>query len=138
MTLLFNLDTLEAVAKGDPKLMQLTLKHFFDNAPMKAYVKYTQYRRNAMVGKSFLRNPEPLLNDKQTDPSYIAQYLRLAGRRSYMLFKVYGVSYLDLSSYPEVEVSQIKHNPLLQIATNKVYFKYEESQNGTSIHKHQG
>jgi hypothetical protein len=126
MTIRFNLDKLEAISKGDPKLMRLTLKHFFDKAPARAYHKYTQYRRTEMLGKSYIRNPEPLLNDLLTDPSYIAQYIRLAARRSYMLFKVYGISYLDLSAYPEVDISQISHNPLLTIAKNKVYFKHEE------------
>lgn len=106
--------------------MRLTLKHFLEKAPARAYHKYTQYRRSDMLGSSYLRNPEPLLSDMLTDPSYIAQYIRLAARRSYMLFKVYGVKYLDLSSFPEVDISQISHNPLLTIAQNKVYFKHEE------------
>jgi len=125
MILLFNLENLETVTKGDPKLLRLTLKHFYQNAPVKANYRYTQYSRNKMYGKSFLRNPEPIIYDNLTDPSYVAQYIRLAARRSYMLFKVYSVTYLDLSSYPDIDTSMLKHNPLLNIANNKIHFKHE-------------
>jgi len=127
IALRFNLDKLEALSKGDAKLLQLILDHFFKKGRQSAYHKYTRYNRAELYGKSFLVNPKPLLEDKLTDPGYVAQYIRLAARRSYLLYKVYNVSYLDLSSFPEVDISQISHNPLLKIAHNKVYFKYEEN-----------
>lgn len=78
------------------------------------------------TGGSYLLNPEALFNDKSTDPSYIVQYIRLAGRRNYGMYKLYKIKYLDLSYYPEILLDKIKHNPLLTIANNKIYFKYEE------------
>lgn len=125
MALLFNLTKLEALAKGDPTLLRVVLKHFYDKAPPKASKRYTQYTRSELTGKSFLLHPEPILSDVSTDPAYVAQYIRLAARRSYMMYKVYNVRYLDLSAYPEVDIDQISHNPLLNIAQNKVYFKHE-------------
>lgn len=91
--------------------------------------KYKRSRLNFVKlrpGNSFLLNPEPLLNDTSTDPSYIVQYIRLAGRRNYGMYKLYKIKYLDLSYYPEILLDKIKHNPLLTIANNKIYFKYEE------------
>lgn len=125
MALLFNITKLEALAKGDPRLLRETLEHFYKNAPAKARKRHTQYRRQELIGKSFLLHPEPVLTDTSTDPAYVAQYIRLAARRSYMFYKVYNVRYLDLSLFPEVNLDQISHNPLLNIAQNKVYFKYE-------------
>lgn len=133
MMILFNLDTLESVSKGDAQTLRLVLKHFYFNSPSKSRLHYTRYNRARMFGKSFLLNPEPLVTDDRTDPLFIAQYIRLAGRRSYMLYKTYGITHLSLSNYPDIDISMLKHNPLLKIADNNIYFKYEIKQNGNFI-----
>jgi predicted RNA-binding protein associated with RNAse of E/G family len=62
---------------------------------------------------------------------YKAQYIRLAGRRDYAIYKYYGHKYLDLSYYLDINLDTIKNNPLTKITENKIYFKYEEIENGT-------
>ena len=89
--------------------------------------------RSRMVGQSFLLNPDELLNDRRTDPSYIVQYIKLAARRDYAMYKLYNITYLDLSYYPDIDRSKISHNPLLSIAGEKLFFKYEENSNGNRI-----
>ena len=123
--LFFSLQKLEALCKGEGRLLQPALHSYYFKIPKKGILSKI-YSTN-LSGHSFLLNPEPLLNDRQTDPSYITQYIRLAGRRDYAMYKIYHVKYLDLSFYPEVDIANIKHNPLLTIAQNKVYFKYEDN-----------
>jgi len=86
-----------------------------------------------MIGQSFLLNPDELLNDRRTDPSYIVQYIKLAARRDYAMYKLYNITYLDLTYYPDIDRSKISHNPLLNIAGDKLFFKYEENSNGNRI-----
>lgn len=126
MTLRFNLDFLELVSKGDPKLLRLILKHYYRNDPMNIRYRHTNYNKHKMFGRSFILNPEPIVYDNLTDPSYVAQYIRLAARRSFMFYTVYNTTYLDLSSYPDINISTISHNPLLSIADNKINFKHEK------------
>jgi len=130
----FNLDNLEALCKGNPtQLMAILNAHFQKRYVHKRWQKLPFFTREQLLGKSFLINPDDLFKDRSTDPSFIAQYIRLAGRRSYTFYKFYGSKYLDLSFYPDININAIKHNPLLNIANDKIYFKYEELKNGTSI-----
>lgn len=87
-------------------------------------LKYGLKRK--LVGNSFLLNAKEILNDKNTDILYIYQYILLAARRDYYLYKLYGVRTLPLSYYPDIDKSTIVHNPLLKIQNNEIYFKYEE------------
>lgn len=120
--LFFNLDSIENLSTAD---MVPALKMLYSGSIPKykhSKLKFIKVR----AGYSFLLNPEALFNDKSTDPSYISQYIKLAGRRNYGMYKLYKITYLDLSYYPEILLDKIKHNPLLTIANNKIYFKYEE------------
>lgn len=83
------------------------------------------YYRN-LAGHSFLLDAASLFSDT-SDIAYKAQYIRLAGRRDYSLYKLYRVTYLDLSYFKDIDLDAIKHNPLLTITQNKIYFKYESN-----------
>lgn len=122
MTLFFDIFTLEKASKNDPKSMLTLLKQWMykDNP-------YAKPIKVSLSGKSFLLNPKPLLYDAVTDPIYKSQYIKLAGRRDYANYKLFKNTYLDLSLYPDINIGAIKHNPLLKIANNKIYFKFEES-----------
>lgn len=122
MTLFFDIFTLEKASKNDPKSMLALLKQWMykDNP-------YAKPIKVSLSGKSFLLNPKPLLYDAVTDPIYKSQYIKLAGRRDYANYKLFKNTYLDLSLYPDINMAAIKHNPLLKIANNKIYFKFEES-----------
>lgn len=118
--LFFNLEKLEALELEDyiPALKTL----HYGLLPSRKNAK----RYGNLHGNSFILKPCKLLNDKTTDILYIIQYIKLAGRRNYALYKTHSLKYLDLSYYPEINVNNINHNPLLYIANNKIYFKYEE------------
>jgi hypothetical protein len=123
MALFFNLELLEAESKCDPKLMLLMLeRHLGKKLIPKNNRDRINYRN--LAGHSFLLDANSLLEDN-TDIAYKAQYIRLAGRRDYMLYKLYKVTYLDLSYFKDIDTELIKNNPLLQITQNKIYFKYE-------------
>jgi len=127
MTLFFNLDTLERVSKGSTKDLRDLLYYHFINKPAVMRGQKLRLSNINLHGNSFLLNPKSLFEDKTTDPLYVSQYIRLAGRRSYTFYKFYTVKYLDLSYYPEIDIAQIKYNPLLKIENSKIYFKYEEN-----------
>lgn len=122
MTLFFDILTLEHESKNDPKSMLSLLKQWLykDNP-------YAKPIKKSLSGKSFLLNPKPLLYERTTDPIYIVQYIKLAGRRDYTEYKLFKNKHLDLNLYPDINLDAIKHNPLITIANNKIYFKFEES-----------
>jgi hypothetical protein len=78
-----------------------------------------------MVGSSFLLNPEPLFKSN-VDVLYIMQYIKLAAKRDYSLYKYYGVKSLPLSYFPDINLGVIKTNPLLKITPTEIFFEYEE------------
>lgn len=120
MTFFFNWINVVTEAKGDPLKTVNLLKTFRAN-------KVTKYGLNRKLkGSSFLINPDRILEDNQTDILYIFQYLLLASRRDYSLYKQYGRKSLPLSYYPDIDLSSIRHNPLLNVINNEIYFKYEE------------
>lgn len=123
MALFFNLDILETETNCDPKLMISMLeRHFSKKLIPKNYRELISSKN--LSGHSFLLNAQPLF-DSTCDIAYKAQYIRLAGRRDYSLYKLYRVVYLDLSYYKDIDLDALKHNPLLTITDNKIYFKYE-------------
>lgn len=133
MTLLFNLEYLDSISTGTISYID-TLRYFYHKIkviPPPGVSK--KFRRARMIGSSYLLNPKDLFNDKSTDPSYIVQYIKLAARRDYAMYKLYNTTYLDLSYYPDIDRSKISHNPLLKIAGNKLFFKYEEISHGNRI-----
>lgn len=126
MTLFFNLQTLETKTRNDPKKLVEALRlHYLGKTAPKNARDLVKPLSN-IVGTSFLLNAKALFEDKTTDIVYKAQYIRLAGRRDYLLYKLYNYNYLDLSYFLDINVNTIQHNPLLTITENKIYFKYEE------------
>jgi hypothetical protein len=130
MTFFFNLETLEAETLGNPRLMIDALYMFYNKKHI-ARSKYSKTKpiRN-LVGNSYLINPEAFFSDNTTDIIYKSQYIQLAGRRDYSLYKLFNQNYLDLSYFSDIDISKIKTNPLINITENKIHFKYEEIKNG--------
>lgn len=123
MALFFDLNNIKAEAKGNHN-------KFFELLKM-LHQKGIPKRRPGMpklklTGNSYLINPRPLLeSDKGVDILYKMQYVELAARRDYSLYKLYGIKTLPLSYYPDLNLQAIKHNPLLTIINNEIHFKYE-------------
>lgn len=124
MTVFFNLQTLEAQSCNDSnKFMAMLEYHYSKKLPL----KYSKYKPSkvSLSGNSYLLNPVDLFNDKSTDILYKLQYVKLAGRREYSLYKLYKSKSLQLSYYPDIIYDAIKHNPLLEITQSEILFKYE-------------
>ena len=125
MALFFNLQTLETQSLNDAnKFMAMLEYHYSKRLPSK-YSKYLP-SKIPLNGTSYLLNPLALFNDKSTDILYKLQYIKLAGRRDYSLYKLYKYKALQLSYYPDIIYDTIKHNPLLTITKTEITFKYEE------------
>jgi hypothetical protein len=127
MTLFFDLHILERDSLHDYNYLVEALYLFYKGKtiPRSLRSKYKPLK-TMRKGSSFLINPESLFSDKSVDNIYKAQYIKLAGRRDYINFKINGDKSLHLSLYPDVNLLAIKTNPLLLISNNKLYFKYEE------------
>lgn len=125
MALFFNLELLEAESHCDPKLMLSMLERHSGKRLIPKNKRDTNNYRN-LAGHSFLLDANSLFQDP-SDIAHKTQYIRLAGRRDYSLYKLYKVIYLDLSYYKDIDLNLIKHNPLLKITDNKIYFKYESN-----------
>jgi hypothetical protein len=126
MTLFFNLGLLESETQCDSvKLFETLRLHFIRKSIPKNQNSKIKPIFN-LKGNSFLINPAYLFTDTSTDIVHKAQYIRLAGRRNYAIYKHYGYTYLDLSFYSDIDLNAIKPNPLLKITENKIHFKYEE------------
>lgn len=120
MTLFFDLDKLELHSKNDPRrfIDLLRTKHLG--------LLYLRYKVN-LSGTSFILNPEPLFDGvSNQDIYYTIQYIKLAAKRDYTLYKEYQCRSLILSYYPDLYISNIKTNPLLKITKTEVLFIYEE------------
>ena len=120
VTTKFNWINLIKESKNDPCKTVSILKTFKDNKILKYGL------RNKLIGNSYLLNASEILENNKTDILYIFQYILLASRRDYSLFKLYGVKSLPLSHYPDIDLSSIRHNPLLNVTNNEIIFKYEE------------
>jgi len=126
MALFFNLQALEAQSGTDAhKFMALLEYHYSKRLPS----KYSKYHPSKVPlnGTSYILNPLALFEDKSTDILYKLQYIKLAGRRDYSLYKLYKYKSLQLSYYPDIIYDTIKHNPLLTITPTEITFKYEEN-----------
>lgn len=123
MILFFNLENLEKEANGDHhKFMMLLSNYYYKKPPKRGW----HHPKLKLTGSSFILNPEPLFKIKKLEIVYIIQYIRLAARRDYFLYKQYNVKSLDLSFFPDLNYSAIKYNPLLKIENNQLLFYYEE------------
>lgn len=79
-----------------------------------------------LAGSSYLLNFDDLYSHV-SDSLWKGQYIRLAARRDYGMYKLYNDTSLDLSYFPDIKFNAIKHNPLLRLVGNKLYFKFEEN-----------
>lgn len=120
--LFFDLTKVEKEAKYEPRNIFKVLKDHSDRP------------NKSLMGQSYLINPYDLIVSKQ-DILYKLQYLRLAARRDYALYKHYMYKALDLSYYPEVDKSLIIPNPLLILNNNTIKFIFDE-QNKKEIKWH--
>lgn len=124
MAIFFNLQTLENEAGSDSnKFVALLEYHYSKRVPY----KYSKYKPSKVPlnGSSYLLNPIDLFSDKSTDVLYKVQYIKLAARRDYSLYKLYKYKALQLSYYPDIVYDAIKTNPLLNITQSEILFKYE-------------
>ncbi len=126
----FNLTTLEKISDNNPVIFMDVLKSFYYKK-LPSYRKPLKYSNKEMVGSSFLINPEPLFKSK-VDVLYIIQYVKLAARRDYTLYKFYNYKALNLSYFPDIKLNSIKTNPLLKITETEIFFYFEEVQKGKS------
>lgn len=125
-TLFFNLQILEEDTLCDPIYLVIALHKFYKGQrfPKNSKETYKPLKR-LRAGTSFLLEPAIFFDDKGSDPIHKAQYIRLAGRRDYQLYKQYGIKSLDLTLYPDLDLAAIRSNPLLTIANKQLHFKYE-------------
>ena len=136
MTVFFNLEVLEAEAGSDMlKFVALLNYHATGSLAKHKSVKYKPSSKN-LTGYSFILASAPILNLKSVDIAYIIQYIKLAARRDYTLYKFNKYTALDISYFPDIRLDVIKNNPLLKVVDNQILFKFEESYNGTIIQKH--
>lgn len=133
MIFFFDLQKLEYVTKNDSMYLVTALHKAWlgKTIPKNIKEKFKPIPK-IIIGNSFLLNPKGLFEDKTTDVAFKAQYIRLAGRRDYLSYKLLKQIYLDLTLYPDLNIATIKHNPLLIIENTHLKFIYEEN-NGTLI-----
>lgn len=127
----FNLDLLEKEAGDKPEKFLKLLELAYSGKPAKSRTISYVTIKNIAKGFSWLLNPSPIFTS-EVDLRYRVQYVKLAARRDYTQYKLYGYKALDSSYFPELNLDSIKHNPLLKIAGKHILFKFEE-QYGTSI-----
>ena len=125
MTLFFNISLLEQDTLCNPKLMVEKLRLWYSRKRIPKNYATKIKPLSKLFGDSFLLDPQSFFEDQTTDIIYKSQYLQLAGRRNYSDFVHFGATYLDLTLFQDVDLDKLKTNPLLTIANNKIYFKYE-------------
>ncbi len=120
MALFFNIEKLEQLAGADDtKFMALLYYNYRGELYKPGFKK--------LPGHSFLLDPDPIFRIKDVDIALKVQYVKLAGRRDYTLYKLHNYTSLDLTYFPDVLLENIKFNPLLKITNDKqLRFKYEE------------
>jgi hypothetical protein len=123
MTLFFDVLKLETESKNNDNLFLNILEDYYN---VITYNRLQKIKYKSISGRSWLLNPVPLFNRKIADISYIVQYIKLAGRRNYQIFKSYSIPSLDISFYPNLIISSIKNNPLLTLSNNSIHFKFED------------
>lgn len=125
MALFFNLKTLEAQSCNNAtKFIDMLEFHFTKRLPATRDSKSVP-SKVPLNGNSFILNPRDFFKDKTTDILFKVQYVKLAGRRDYNLYKQYGYKALNTSFFPDINYNVIKLNPLLTITQSELTFKYE-------------
>jgi hypothetical protein len=125
MALFFNLAVLEEQAENNThKFLTMLEFHFTKKIPKSRFSKDVP-SKVSLAGHSYLLEPAKFFADKSTDPLYKLQYIQLAARRDYNLYKQYGYKALQTSYFPDLNLAAISSNPLLTITKSEVSFKYE-------------
>lgn len=125
MALFFNIQTLEELSCNDPYKFMALLEYHRNGGIAKS--KYSKYKpaSKSLSGNSFLLNPDRLFSDKTTDILFKLQYVKLAARRDFALYKFHGYKGIQLSYYPDINIEAAKQNPLLIVTSKEITFKYE-------------
>lgn len=132
LLMFFNLDLLEKESKTDQlKFLALLEYHYRGSLPN----KNSKYKPSvkSLRGHSFILNPEPLFNQDTMIAAYLVQYIKLAGRRSWLDYELQSIRTLDTSYFPDIDLAKLKTNPLLTVTKQLIYFKFEETYNGKNI-----
>lgn len=125
MALFFNLETLEAQSCNNAiQFMSMLEYHWSKKLPKSSFTKLKP-SKVPLHGNSFLLNPRELFEDKSTDILYKLQYVKLAARRDYNLYRQYKYKALQTSFFPDLNYDAIRSNPLLIITGSEINFKYE-------------
>jgi hypothetical protein len=125
MALFFSLQTLEEQSCNDShKFLTMLEFHYTKRLPKSIYSK-DKPSKVSLAGNSFLLNPLDFFADKHTDTLYKLQYVKLAARRDYNLYKQYKYKALQTSFFPDLNIQAITYNPLLIVTPTELSFKYE-------------
>lgn len=133
MALFFNINNLELEAQGNPDKLIALLTYHYEGKTLNSKNQKYKISKRSLKGNSYLLNPSPILYNKDIDSAYLSQYIKLAGRRDLSLFKLYNAIGLDTSFYPDLNMNNIKNNPLLIISNNLIQFKFEEIYHGSKV-----
>ncbi len=104
--------------------MSMLEYHWSKKIPKNRFTKLLP-SKVSLAGHSYLLNPKDLFEDKGTDILYKLQYVKLAARRDYMLYKQHKYKALQTSFFPDLNYDAIKSNPLLKITQSEISFLYE-------------
>lgn len=122
--LFYNLAKLQEAAGTNSSVLVKELERYYLHRNNKLNGYYLP-KHSLTGGSSFLINPTELFNDRSALEVYKAQYIILAGKRDFNLYKEYKVTTLDLSYFPDLQLEKVKNNPLLDITPQHIKFKYE-------------
>ncbi len=120
----FDIKTLQKESKNSPVKMIKMLENWYLNKLPKNKRMMENFSKVSLKGDSFILQPLALFS-AQVDVNYKVQYLILIAKRDYMFYLLYGVKYLDLSYFPDLDINKIRGNPLMEVVNNKLYFKLE-------------
>jgi hypothetical protein len=81
-------------------------------------------------GDSYILNLSALLLDRSSSLQEKLQYIDLAGKRNFFDYRVRGDKTLNISL---INSKTIKNNTLLNVANNKIHFKFEENNSGAKF-----
>ena len=118
----FNLKILLGQANNNPLIIVKMLENYFYRRVPKSRRDLKYFSKASLKGDSFILHPERLFINK-ADVTHKAQYIILAAKRDYLFYQAYGVEYLDLTYFPDLNLEKIRGNPLIKIEDNKLHFK---------------
>lgn len=102
-----------------PELLKLS------NNNIEKILQLFKENKSNIRGDSFLLKPEKLLNAIATNQQKV-EYIYLAAYRNYADYVLLGISYLDFSYIPDIDVAKVNRlNPLISIENNQIKFNKE-------------